>query len=288
MSTPPSLHTVVFGKTLRNVRAIRLYSASVPATHCTTMPPGFSTLLAIRKYSCEYRFPAPAKIGRMTSAVTTSYLRRDSSMKLRPSSMCRWTFGRREHVVVDAVEEARAACHGARELDDVHVHTVVDADGAGRGAAAEADHEDVARLGMQHHRQMADGAVHECHDRPGARLVVAVDGQRHFTRSATRRRPTSLRRLPRARSAAGRDSAGPGTARTDRPTPSHSRRKSSDASKPTAACVGRRNSETASSSSPPAKLIAPSAMSDDRLPSNGSRKNPAATAPRIPPPTFSE
>ena len=42
----------------------------------------------------------------------------------------------------------------------------------------------------------------------------------------------SLPRLLRARSAAGRDSAVPGTARTDRPMSSHSRQKSKDAIRP--------------------------------------------------------
>jgi len=42
---------------LRKVRAMSLYSGSVPVTHCTAMPPGFKTCRSSRKYSTEYRLP---------------------------------------------------------------------------------------------------------------------------------------------------------------------------------------------------------------------------------------
>ena len=56
-SSDPPAQAVVYGKTLRKVRAMILYSASVPATHCTAMPPRFNTRRRSWKYSPRYRFP---------------------------------------------------------------------------------------------------------------------------------------------------------------------------------------------------------------------------------------
>ena len=47
----------------------------------------------------------------------------------------------RQDAVVDRLEKPRAAHDRAGQLDDVHVDAVVDADGAGRRAAAQADDE---------------------------------------------------------------------------------------------------------------------------------------------------
>ena len=172
----------------------------------------------------------------------------------------------------------------AGELDDVHVDAVVQRHGTRGRAAAEADDERVSCFGMHEHRQVADAAVHEHHPAPGARLVIAVDRQRHLAAARGQGRRPWPRRLPPARESAGRDSAGRRIARRDRPTASPPSRTRSTPPRRRSTRTGVREArETDSSTRPETKVIPPSAISDDWLPSCGSRTKPAAMEPRMAP-----
>ena len=88
-----------------------------------------------------------------------------------------------QHIVIDRVEKPGRANDRPRQLDDVDLNAVVDADRAGGCSAAQADHERITRVGMQRHRQVADPPMAVHHRAACARLMIAVQRQRELARA---------------------------------------------------------------------------------------------------------
>ena len=193
-----------------------------------------------------------------------------------------------QNVEVDARKPARAFDDGRREFDDVDVDAGEARDRAGRGAAAEANHQRALRRRMQRRRQPADAMVHErgavrivrlmmpveIHDLlpPGLmhrdrRLHALLAPEQPLARMETRER--EVERIRHAR-----------RAETERGDGDDARRDGERAAL-------RRARESASiSTSPDTRLTPDSAIKLAWLPSFGISRKPAAIDPISAPHTF--
>ena len=191
-----------------------------------------------------------------------------------------------QHVIVDVREEPRRLTHAVRELDDIELDRMLT--GRARGhAAAEADDEHVLRRGMQHHREMADLAVHAQHFGGVVRLMQSIQIQRVAAEAGGVHGDGRLDALVMPEQPL--DLAV--TARERRPERigQFRRREPNNTTPARLTAIALRLFRFAGTSSrPAARYSAAQTIRLTRLPSRGSSRKPASVEPRIAPSTLTE